>query len=158
MIANIGKIVWRNDKTAARSIGLWDVVLAAIGTMAVLAALGGVLLLVGAAFNELSLIWFRYLLGFGYLFAVSPLLSWFGFIFGSAGFLIAARCGAAGWLSTTLLGAALATLVYFPFFRNDIHPVVLMLCGALNAMTFWVLMKGRRSDALIAPQSTRLSS
>ncbi|MEH6519649.1 MAG: hypothetical protein V7775_00395 [Sulfitobacter sp.] len=122
------------------------------GVMAFWVALGGLLIMIGQMLSEIELFWSRYLFGFGGLFILSPLLSWYGLIFGGAFFLAAAHRGYGRWLTMVLFGMVSSILLYLPFFSTDIHPVILILYGGAMAFTFWCIAKSISRGGLISPQ------
>lgn len=152
MIGPVRQTIWRNDISAAQTLSISTVLLAALGTMLFTVALGGLLMVFGSFLQDIELFWLRYLGGFGFLFFISPLLSWYGLIFGGATFLVAANKGYAGWLSILILGIASSTLLYVPFFSNDIHPVFLIVFGGMTALVFWLVVKVISKGGLIPPR------
>ncbi|MEP1765327.1 MAG: hypothetical protein ABJJ53_01545 [Sulfitobacter sp.] len=151
------RMIWRNDGAAAQTIRPRDLFFAAVGTMAFSCALGVSLFLIAGLFSYGS---FTYLLfsRFGALFALSPMLSWFGLIFGSAFFALVAFRGYEGWLSTTFYGMAGSALLYLPFLGLKLHPVVVILFGGASAFIFWIFVKVICKNGLVPPQTPKIPS
>ncbi|MGJ8597634.1 hypothetical protein [Sulfitobacter sp.] len=147
-------MLWRNDAIAAQTIRKRDMVFAAVGTMAFSVVLGVILILIGQLPHDFDSFW-RHFTGFGGLFFLSPLLSWYGLIVGGTCFFFAVRKGFGGWLSTLLCGMALTGPLYYPFFSQDVHPVIIICFGGTTAIIFWALVKTRCRSSLIPPPLTR---
>ena len=145
-------MLWRNDAIAAQTIRKRDMVFAAVGTMAFSVVLGVILILIGQLPHDFDSFW-RHFTGFGGLFFLSPLLSWYGLIVGGTCFFFAVRKGFGGWLSTLLFGMFSAALLYVPFFSHDVHPIIIVLYGGATALSFWLIVKANSKGGLIRSQS-----
>ena len=128
-------------------------VFAAVGTMAFNVVLGVILILIGQLPHDFDSFW-RYLMGFGALFFISPLLSWYGLIVGGTCFFFAVRKGFGGWLSTLLFGMALTGPLYYTFFPQGIHPLIIVCFGGTTALIFWAFVKTSCRSSLIPPPLT----
>jgi hypothetical protein len=150
-------MIWRNDEAAAQTIRTRDLFLAALGTMAFSVVLGVSFGLI-ARLLPYGTLTYLFIAMLAALFTLSPILSWYGLIFGSAFFVTAAFRGYAGWLSTTFFGMAGSALLYLPFFNQMVHPVVLVLFGGATAFIFWMFIKVICKSSLIPAQTTRIPS
>ncbi len=157
MSTKLSLMIWRNDRTAAQTIKQRYLVGAVFGTM-VLSFTLGLCLMVIVAVLPFATIGHDYVTVLGPLLLAGSLNSVNALIVVCCSFLIAARKGYAGWLSTTLIGMVVYALVYIPLYDRDIHPLTLIFFGGAMALIFWMFMKLMCKHGLTPPQTTKITS